>query len=162
MGELRPDHNPKIRRGYDFKIKNTMCHVSYKVDYSFSRYGLNAFKNMLDPVTFTAVDNGRDDEKNELHKFAIINLADVAEAIECAAIFVVKLDGTKQIYQINQDYYFDEDLGRFVEDEPTIEHIKISQDFDDKAFAVFDADNNYDCYGLIVEISKNIWMSIME
>ena len=163
MGRLNePEHNPKIRKGYDFKVKNTMCHVSYKVDYSFNKYGLNEFKNMLDPVMFSAIDNGRDDEDNELNKFAVVNLMDIVENVECAAIFVVKLDGTKRIYQINCDYHFDEYEGRFIEDEPTIEYIKITNDFEDKAFGVFDADNNYDCYGLIVEVSKNMWMSIVE
>lgn len=149
-----------IRRGYE--LQKYMCHVSHNESQTFKTYGLNAHKNFLLSTTITATDTGNDETYNELNETIVDILLSLFEEcpIECAAIFVVKQDGRKIIYQIDRDYYFNGE--EFEESEPSIKVSRITHDDSDVAFEVFDAEYNYEAYGLIVEINKGEWMSIVE
>lgn len=162
-----------IRRGYD--LQTTMCHMSHNMSQSsktsFGYYGLNSYKNFMLPIIFKAIDSGIDDSYNELNEYLSTILTELLEMnpyIECAAIFVIKKNNQKLVYQIDHDYYFDG--ADFEEVEPTITVSRISNDiyndayksFYDDAFKSFDADNNYDMYGLVIEIEDGKWQAIVE
>ena len=135
--------------------KSAMCHMSHN---TFSYYGLNVHKNFLEPNTFHYKDSGFDDEDhyNELNSFIVDILCEIILIAECAAVFVVKKDGTEIVYQIDHDFHFDEDAN-FVEDEPVITVTRIMDDYSHKAFGTFDAENVYDLYGLLIETGDDVY-----
>lgn len=150
-----------IRRGY------TMCHMSHNMSQSpkasFGYYGLNSYKNFMLPITFKATDSGSDDSYNELNEYLSTVLTELLEMnpyIECAAIFVIKKNGQKLVYQIDHDYYFDG--ADFEEVEPTITVSRITYDINNDVIKAFDADNNYDMYGLVIEIGDGKWQTVVE
>lgn len=151
IAQFNPDR--KIRRGgQTITVKSRQK--------TFSDYGLNIHKNFLTSNTFYAEENGRNDEDNELSIFITDVLLQIIDSVSCAAVFCVKLDGQKLIYQIDHDFHFEEDA--FMEDEPVINFTRIGNDSKGESFGIWDANNLYDAYGLIVEIEKNKWIVIDE
>lgn len=150
---LKEPDTAKIRR-----IRPNMCHMSHKKSHSFKDYGLNIYKNFLEPNTFYCEDSGVDDMSNELDMYVSEALIEILPLVECAAVFVIKLNGQKLIYQIDHDYYFNE--GEFIETDPSISVTRIGQDYRGESFGMFDANNLYDLYGLIVEIYPEMWKVI--
>ena len=154
LSEYKP--NQKIRRGEKIIKFPTTTPISFK------KYGLNVHKNLMRPIKFKSRETGSNDEKNEFSVKVTDMLLNLLELhwIMCAAVFVVKLNGQKLIYQIDMDYHFEEE--GFIEDEPSISFYRINDDIYDECFSVFDAENDYDTYALIVEVEDNVWQIIDE
>ena len=151
IAQFNPDR--KIRRGGQI--------LTNKINQrSFAYYGLNVYKNFLCSNTFYAEENGRNNEDNELSVYVTDILLHIIDSVSCAAVFCVKLDGQKLIYQIDHDFHFEEDA--FMEDEPVINFTRIGNDNKGSSFGIWDANNSYDAYGLIVETEKNKWIVIDE
>lgn len=155
LNEYRPSQ--KIRRG-----EKIVQFPVTTIPISFKKYGLNIHKNLMRPIKFKGLESGSNDETNEFSAKVtdmLLHLLDVPWVMN-AAIFVVKLNGQKLIYQIDMDCHFED--GEFVEDDPYVSFYRIGDDTMDQCFSVFDAENDYDTYGLIVEVEDNIWQIIDE
>lgn len=155
LNEYKPTQ--KIRRG-----GKIIQFTTATIPMSFKKYGLNIHKNLMRPIIFTGIENGSNYEDNEFSvkiTDMLLCLYDIPWVMS-VAIFVVKLDGQKLIYQLDADCHFED--GKFVEDEPYISFYRIGDDTMDQCFSVFDAENDYDTYGLIEEIEPNVWQIIDE
>lgn len=155
LNEYKPTQ--KIRRG-----GKIIQFATATIPVSFRKYGLNIHKNLMRPIKFKGYESGSNDEDNEFSVKVtdmLLHLLDLPWVMS-AAIFVVKLNGQKLIYQIDMDCHFED--GEFVEDDPYVSFYRISDDTMDQCFSVFDAENDYDTYGLIVEVEDNVWQIIDE
>ena len=152
-------NNSKTRK---FQPKQVICHMSQTNKYSFRYYNLNIYKNFLRPFSFHIHHSGDDDEYNELNSLLAEILSAVFDIVDYAAIFVIKLDGTKLVYDISPDCHFDPEQQIFVADEPHISVTRISDDFNNDSFSIFDAENGYEAYGLIYESKPDYWVCVNE
>lgn len=153
--------NHKIKRGgISAKYMNKCSNALSKNTKRFKDYGLNVYKNFLDSGIFSYIDDKSLNENNPLSQYVISYLLDIIDGVECAAIFVDKLNGEKLIYEIFEDFYIED--GKYVECDPNINCTRISDDYGSVSFAMADASAYYDVYGLIVEVKEGVWEIVDE
>lgn len=126
-------------------------------DLSFRKYGLNPFKNFLDPQVhyFKNV--------SEIDKYANTILSSLwGEGIETdAALFFDCGYGRKRIYELTTDYEYDPEFNDFLPVDYDITCYSIAKDFTHEAFAHFDFESRYEVYGLLVKVGDS-WVVVNE